>query len=111
MTGYLPLIQQCCSCFPNNIPPNITKKKSRECLTAYMKIQSLCEEVILSISVTGKKKSQTFKLKVLSAGHSGHKTTLMMINIKSCEYLVFQAVSPCCIYSGVQMYYVRSAAE
>lgn len=48
---------------------------------AYMKTQSLHEEVILFISVTEKKKRQAFKLKVLSAGHSGYKTTVMTINI------------------------------
>lgn len=47
---------------------------------AYMKTQNLHEEVILFISVTEKKR-QAFKLKVLSAGHSGYKTALMTINI------------------------------
>ena len=76
-----------------------------------MKIQSLYEEVILFISVTGEKKRQAFKLKVLSAGHSEYKNTLMMTNISLANTYVFQVVSSCCIYLGVQMYYVRSAAE
>lgn len=52
MPGYLPLTPGYYSYFLITIPPNIPKKMVGGCLTAYMKIQSLYEEIKLFIVKT-----------------------------------------------------------
>lgn len=65
---------------------------------AYMKTQSLHEEVILFISVTEKKKKTSIQAQSSSSRSLRIQNHFNDHKHKSCKY-VFQAVSPCCIYS------------